>query len=50
MAFLTAEGIRGRPLPESAINAGQMAGLALVLCLMIFVFGQDLYITLAGRG
>jgi len=46
MAFLTAEGIRGRPLPDSAINAGQMAGLALVLCLMVFVFGQDIYLTL----
>ncbi len=48
MAFLTAEGVRGRPLPDSAINAGQMAGLALVLCLMVFVFGQDIYLTLTG--
>ena len=41
MAFLVAEKVRGRPLPESALAAGTWAGLLLVLCLMVFVIFQD---------
>src|SRR5205823_941760 len=42
MAFLIAEKVRGRPLPESALVAGTYAGLLLVLCLMVFVIFQDI--------
>ena len=41
MVFLIAEKIRGRPLPESALNAGSWIGLILVLSLMAFVIFQD---------
>jgi regulator of sigma E protease len=41
MLFLIAEKIRGRPLPESALGAGVVVGLVLVVCLMIFVLFQD---------
>jgi regulator of sigma E protease len=43
MAFLIAEKVRGRPLPESAVLAGSWIGLFLVLCLMIFVTYQDIF-------
>jgi regulator of sigma E protease len=41
MAFLIAEKIRGKPLPEKAMNLGMMTGLVLVLGLMLFVLTQD---------
>jgi regulator of sigma E protease len=41
MLFLIAEKVRGRPLPESALGAGIVVGLVLVVCLMIFVLFQD---------
>lgn len=41
MVFLLAEKLRGRPLPESALNAGMIVGLLLVLGLMSFVLYQD---------
>ena len=41
MMFLLAEKIRGRPLPESALGAGIVVGLVLVVCLMLFVLFQD---------
>lgn len=41
MTFLIAEKLRGKPLPESALNAGTIAGLVFVLGLMVFVFFQD---------
>jgi len=41
MLFLMAEKIRGRPLPESALGAGIVVGLVLVVCLMLFVLFQD---------
>jgi regulator of sigma E protease len=41
MAFLVAEKIRGKPLPEKAMNLGMMTGLVLVLGLMVFVLTQD---------
>jgi regulator of sigma E protease len=41
MLFLMAEKIRGRPLPESALGAGIVVGLVLVVCLMVFVLFQD---------
>jgi regulator of sigma E protease len=43
MAFLIAEKVRGRPLPESALIAGTYFGLFLVLGLMIFVTFQDIF-------
>jgi regulator of sigma E protease len=42
MLFLAAEKIRGRPLPESALSAGILVGIFLVICLMIFVTYQDI--------
>lgn len=41
MLFLTAEKIRGRPLPDSALSAGILLGIILVICLMVFVTYQD---------
>jgi len=41
MLFLIAEKIRGRPLPESALGAGIVVGVVMVVCLMIFVLFQD---------
>jgi len=43
MVFLAAEKVRGRPLPDSAVNAGTLVGLTLVLCLMVFVLYQDVW-------
>ena len=43
MLFLIAEKVRGRPLPESAVYAGSILGLILVLTLMIFVTYQDVF-------
>jgi regulator of sigma E protease len=45
MAFLIAEKIRGRPLPESALSAGTLAGLVLVLGLMAFFIYQDVLLS-----
>ena len=42
MAFLVAEKVRGRPLPESAVVAVTYLGLFLVLGLMVFVNFQDI--------
>ncbi len=41
MAFLIAEKIRGKPLPDSAVIVGSWMGLLLVLGLMAFVIFQD---------
>ena len=41
MVYLLAEGVRGRPIPESAKYASFMIGLVLVLSLMGFVLVQD---------
>jgi regulator of sigma E protease len=41
MVYLLAEGVRGRPIPESAKYVSFMIGLALVLSLMGFVLIQD---------
>jgi regulator of sigma E protease len=43
MVFLIAEKVRGRPLPDTAMIAGQWVGVALLLCLMVFVTYQDIY-------
>jgi regulator of sigma E protease len=50
MAFLIAEKLRGKPLPEKAMNLGMMTGLVLVLGLMLFVLTQDVirYLFTAG--
>ena len=42
--LLIGEKIRGKPLPESAVTIATLAGLALVLCLMLFTVSQDLLI------
>jgi regulator of sigma E protease len=41
MAFLIAEKLRGKPLPEAVFNAATIAGLVFVLGLMAFVLFQD---------
>jgi regulator of sigma E protease len=41
MAFLLAERVRGRPVPETAQAAGTYAGLLLVLGLMVLFLYQD---------
>jgi len=41
MVFLIAEKVRGKPLPESAVVAGSWVGIAMLLCLMLFVMFQD---------
>ena len=43
MLFLAAEKIRGKPLPESALSAGILIGILLVIGLMIFVTYQDIF-------
>ncbi len=48
MAFLIAEKLRGRPLPEKALNAGTILGLLFVLSLMGFVLFQDVMRYLPG--
>jgi regulator of sigma E protease len=48
MAFLIAEKLRGRPLPERALNAGTILGLLFVLGLMGFVLFQDVLRYLPG--
>jgi regulator of sigma E protease len=42
MAFLIAEKVRGRPLPDSAMIASTYFGLLMVLCLMVYVTFQDI--------
>jgi regulator of sigma E protease len=41
MLFLIAEKVRGRPLPDSALSAGLLIGIVLVLGLIAFVLFQD---------
>jgi regulator of sigma E protease len=48
MAFLIAEKVRGRPLPDSAVIVGSWMGLLLVLSLMAFVIFQDVARMLTG--
>jgi regulator of sigma E protease len=48
MAFLIAEKIRGRPLPDSAVIVGSWMGLLLVVALMVFVLYQDVAQLLTG--
>jgi regulator of sigma E protease len=42
MMFLIAEKVRGRPLPDSAMIAGQWFGVLMVLCLMVYVTFNDI--------
>lgn len=48
IAFLVAEKIRGKPLPESALTVLMIAGLVLVACLMLFTILQDFYLMIFG--
>jgi regulator of sigma E protease len=41
MAFLIAEKVRGKPLPDSAVIVGNWMGLLLVAAIMVFVLFQD---------
>jgi regulator of sigma E protease len=50
MAFLIAEGVRGKPLPDSAVIVGSWIGLLLVLALMVFVLGQGVWRLMFGLG
>jgi len=48
MVFLLYEGIRGKPAPESVQVLLTYAGLACVLCLMLFVVGLDIWRLVTG--
>jgi regulator of sigma E protease len=48
MAFLIAEKVRGKPLPDSAVIVGNWMGLLLVVALMVFVLFQDVTRLLTG--
>jgi regulator of sigma E protease len=43
MLFLIAEKVRGRPLPDSVLSAGQLLGIIFVIGLMVFVTYQDVF-------
>ncbi|MGC8640281.1 MAG: site-2 protease family protein [Isosphaeraceae bacterium] len=43
MAFLAAEKIRGKPLPDSALVPAMYTGILLILCLFLFVTYQDVF-------
>jgi regulator of sigma E protease len=43
MAFLAAEKIRGKPLPESALAPVIYTGILLIVCLFLFVTYQDVF-------
>ena len=43
MIFLLAEGVRGKPVDERMQMALTLAGVACLLCLMVFVFGLDIH-------
>lgn len=42
VVFLIAEKIRGKPLPERVVGIFQMVGLALILCLVVLAFKNDI--------
>lgn len=42
MVFLAAEGIRGKPLDESVQYYALLVGAGMLLCLMVFVFSNDI--------
>jgi regulator of sigma E protease len=42
MVFLAYEGVTGRPPNEKVQQYALMVGLAMILCLMVFVFGNDI--------
>jgi regulator of sigma E protease len=48
MVFLIAEGIRGRPLPDSALIVVSWIGIFMLITLMAFVIFQDVYRLLGG--
>jgi regulator of sigma E protease len=45
--FLAAEKIRGKPLPESWLNSLMILGMVVVVALILFVNGKDLYLFIA---
>ncbi len=48
IAFLIAEKVRGKPLPDSALTVLMVAGLVLVVVLMLFTILQDFYLMIFG--
>ncbi len=48
MAFLIAEKVRGRPLPDGAVIIGSWMGLALVVVVMVLILYQDVARLLTG--
>ena len=48
IAFLVAEKIRGKPLPDSALTVLMVAGFVLVIVLMLFTILQDFYLMIFG--
>jgi len=43
VVFLTYEIVSGRPPSDSFLEASQKVGMVLLLCLMVFAFGNDIY-------
>jgi regulator of sigma E protease len=43
MVFLAAEGIRGKPVDEHVQYYALLVGAAMLLCLMVFVFSNDIW-------
>lgn len=43
VVFTLAEMLRGKPLPESFLTKAQYAGMILLLGLMLFIFGNDIF-------
>jgi regulator of sigma E protease len=41
--FLLVEMVSGRPLPEKFLHVMQMIGMFILLALMVFIFGNDIY-------
>jgi regulator of sigma E protease len=41
--FLLIEMVSGRPLPEKFLHVMQMIGMFILLALMVFIFGNDIY-------
>ncbi len=48
LMYYTAELVRGRPMPDRVVEAGQHIGMALLLCLMLLAFYNDINRLLAG--
>jgi regulator of sigma E protease len=48
IAFLLAEKIRGKPLPETTLTVMMIGGIVLVVSLMLFTIIQDIWLMVMG--